>query len=77
MPETSRLLGSDHPPRRWPDGTVGMQPIRAGRIVLRAIELDLGHIFTHPQMWPAVRHRADAIIAAARVAEEEWPSIPG
>ena len=75
MPETSRLLGSDAPAKRWPDGTIGMDPIVAGRIVLRAIELDMSHILTHPQMWPAIDHRNDAIRAAARLAADEWPGL--
>ena len=75
MPETSRLLGSDAPERRWPAGTVGMEPIKAGRIVMRSIELDLSHIFTHPAYWPAVDHRNDVIERAARIAEENWPAI--
>jgi NAD(P)-dependent dehydrogenase (short-subunit alcohol dehydrogenase family) len=77
MSETSRLLGSDHPAKRWPDGTVGMDPIRAGRMVLRAIELNLSHILTHPALWPAINHRNAVIAEAARIAAEQWPSIPG
>jgi NAD(P)-dependent dehydrogenase (short-subunit alcohol dehydrogenase family) len=77
MPETSRLLGSDHPAQRWPDGTVGIAPIKAGRFVLRSIELDLSHILTHPELWPAIDHRNTVIGEAARTAAEEWPAIPG
>lgn len=75
MPETSRLLGSDAPAQRWPDGTVGMEPIVAGRIVLRAIELDMSHILTHPQLWPAIDARNEAIRVAAQRAADEWPGI--
>ena len=73
MTETSHLLGSDAP-ERWPADR--MRPIRAGRMVLRAIELDLSHIFTHPEMWPAVTQRAEMIAQAAKVSLEEWPAIP-
>jgi NAD(P)-dependent dehydrogenase (short-subunit alcohol dehydrogenase family) len=76
MPETSRLLGSDHPAKRWPDGTIGMEPIKAGRIVLRSIELNLSHILTHPALWPAIDHRNAVIGEAAQIAAEEWSSIP-
>jgi NAD(P)-dependent dehydrogenase (short-subunit alcohol dehydrogenase family) len=75
MPETSRLLGSDAPAQRWPDGTVGMEPIMAGRIVLRAIELDMSHILTHPHMFPAIAMRNDAIGAAAQLALVEWTKL--
>lgn len=75
MPETSRLLGNDAPAQRWPDGTVGMEPIVAGRIVLRAIELNMSHILTHPQMFPAIDMRNDAIRHAAALAAEEWPKL--
>jgi hypothetical protein len=54
-----------------------MAPIKAGRIVLRSIELDLSHILTHPELWPAIDHRNTVIGAAARIAAEEWPAIPG
>ena len=64
-----------HDKQRWPDGTVGMEPIRAGRIVLRAIELNLSHIFTHPELWPAIDHRNEVMRKAAEVAAQEWPSI--
>lgn len=75
MPETSRLLGSDAPAQRWPDGTVGMEPIEAGRIVLRAIELNMSHILTHPQMFPAIDMRNGMIRKAAAQAAEEWPRL--
>ena len=77
MPETSRLLGNDAPPQRWPDGTVGMEPILAGRIVLRSIELNLSHILTHPDFWPAIDHRNDVIRQAAEIEKKEWSSLPG
>lgn len=75
MPETSRLLGNEAPAQRWPDGTVGMEPIVAGRIVLRAIELNMSHILTHPQMFPAIDMRNDKIRQAAALAAEEWPKL--
>jgi NAD(P)-dependent dehydrogenase (short-subunit alcohol dehydrogenase family) len=75
MPETSRLLGSDAPARRWPEGTFGMEPIMAGRIVLRAIELNMSHILTHPDYFPAIDMRNEAIRAAADLAAREWPSL--
>jgi len=77
MSETSRLLGNDAPAQRWPDGTVGMEPILAGRIVLRSIELNLSHILTHPDYFPAIDHRCDVIRQAAKVEQAEWPSLPG
>jgi NAD(P)-dependent dehydrogenase (short-subunit alcohol dehydrogenase family) len=77
MPETSRLLGNDAPTKRWPDGTVGMEPIMAGRIVLRSIELNLSHILTHPDYFPAIDHRNDVIRQAAEIEQMEWPSLPG
>lgn len=76
MPETSRLLGSDTPERRWPDGTVGMQPIRAGRMVVRAVELNLSHIFTHPGHFAAVDMRNEVMRRAAQIAADEWPGLP-
>ena len=75
MPETSRLLGSDAPPRRWPEGTVGLEPIMAGRMVLRAIELDMSHILTHPGYFPAIDMRNETIRAAAALAAKEWPAL--
>ncbi|MDG2004598.1 MAG: SDR family oxidoreductase [Novosphingobium sp.] len=77
MPETSRLLGNPAPEQRWPDGTVGMEPIVAGRIVLRSIELNLGHILTHPNYFPAIDHRNDVIRQAAEIEQAEWASLPG
>jgi NAD(P)-dependent dehydrogenase (short-subunit alcohol dehydrogenase family) len=73
MPETSRLLGSDALPR-WP--TDRMPGIRAGRMVVRAIELNLCYIFTHPEMTIApVQRRAATIVADARTAAAEWPAL--
>jgi NAD(P)-dependent dehydrogenase (short-subunit alcohol dehydrogenase family) len=77
MPETSRLLGNDAPTQRWPDGTVGMEPILAGRIVLRAIELNLGHVLTHPDYFPAIDHRIQTIRQAAEIEQAEWPRLEG
>ena len=77
MPETSRLLGNDAPAKRWPDGTIGMEPILAGRIVLRSIELNLSHILTHPDYFPAIDHRNETIRRAAQVGADQWPSLPG
>jgi hypothetical protein len=53
-----------------------MEPIKAGRIVLRSIELNLSHILTHPALWPAIDHRNAVIGEAAQIAAEEWSSIP-
>jgi NAD(P)-dependent dehydrogenase (short-subunit alcohol dehydrogenase family) len=77
MPETSRLLGNDAPAQRWPDGTVGMEPIVAGRIVLRSIELNLGHVLTHPDYYPAIGHRMEVIREAAEVEQAEWKKLEG
>jgi len=77
MPETSRLLGNDAPAQRWPDGTVGMEPIFAGRIVLRSIELNLGHILTHPDYYPAIGHRMEVIREASEIEQAEWPKLEG
>lgn len=75
MPETSRFLGNEHPAQRWPDGTVGMEPILAGRIVLRSIELNLGHILTHPDYFKAIDHRNEVIRQAAEIEKGEWPLL--
>jgi NAD(P)-dependent dehydrogenase (short-subunit alcohol dehydrogenase family) len=45
-------------------------------IVMRSIDLDLSHIFTHPALWPAVDHRNEVIKRAAQIAAENWPAIP-
>jgi NAD(P)-dependent dehydrogenase (short-subunit alcohol dehydrogenase family) len=77
MTETSRLFGNDAPVQRWPDGTVGIEPILAGRMVLRAIQFDLSHVLTHPDYFPAIDQRNETIRKAADIARKQWPELPG
>jgi NAD(P)-dependent dehydrogenase (short-subunit alcohol dehydrogenase family) len=49
----------------------GMSPARAGAIVARAIEANRLYILTHPEMWPVVEARHDALAADFAAASAE------
>lgn len=49
----------------------GMSPAEAGEIVARGIEADRLYILTHPEMWPMVEGRHDAIAADFAAATRE------
>jgi hypothetical protein len=49
----------------------GMTPAEAGEIVARGIEANRLYILTHPEMWPVVTARHDAIAADFAAATEE------
>jgi NAD(P)-dependent dehydrogenase (short-subunit alcohol dehydrogenase family) len=49
----------------------GMSPAEAGEIVARGIEADRFYILTHPEMWPVIEARHDAIAADFAAASKE------
>jgi NAD(P)-dependent dehydrogenase (short-subunit alcohol dehydrogenase family) len=49
----------------------GMSPAEAGRIVVRGIEANRLYILTHPEMWPVVEARHEAIKADFAAASAE------
>jgi hypothetical protein len=49
----------------------GMSPDEAGRIVVAGIEADRLYILTHPEMWPVVEARHNAIAADFAAASKE------
>jgi NAD(P)-dependent dehydrogenase (short-subunit alcohol dehydrogenase family) len=73
MYETARLLGTDITQQTARGGRDRMTGRTAGEIVLRAVELDLGHVFTHPAYFEAVEHRFAVMRDAAHIAAQEWP----
>jgi NAD(P)-dependent dehydrogenase (short-subunit alcohol dehydrogenase family) len=68
---TARISGvaSDYDGDMEP-GT-GMSPARAGEIVVAGIEADRLYILTHPEMWPVVEARHNAIAADFATASAE------
>jgi hypothetical protein len=49
----------------------GMSPARAGEIVVAGIEADRLYILTHPEMWPVVEARHNAMAADFAAASKE------
>jgi NAD(P)-dependent dehydrogenase (short-subunit alcohol dehydrogenase family) len=68
---TARISGvaSDYDGEQAP-GT-GMSPEQAGRIIVRGIEADRLYILTHPEMWPVVEARHQAMKADFEAASRE------
>lgn len=77
LPNTTRMLGSEAPDDFKPAGTRIMPGIKAGRLILRAIELDLEYILTHPNTFAAAEDRLERMRTSARIAEAEWPKLAG
>jgi hypothetical protein len=48
-----------------------MSPARAGEIVVAGIEADRLYILTHPEMWPVVEARHNAMAADFAAASKE------
>jgi hypothetical protein len=71
MANTARISGvaTDYDGDMVP-GT-GMSPAQAGEIVVRGIEANRLYILTHPEMWPVVQARHEAIAADFAAASKE------
>jgi NAD(P)-dependent dehydrogenase (short-subunit alcohol dehydrogenase family) len=71
MANTARISGveTDYDGDQVP-GT-GMSPAEAGEIVARGIAANRLYILTHPEMWPVVAARHDAIAADFAAANQE------